>query len=129
MHLVETQISRGAEALVKAALQGGINQLVALPQPLVRVVGTVAPAKEHVSTEMEGETWHLGLFMRRTASVLGETVPILFRPNAVRYPLELLELIRSPVTVLAESRQIPIRSGNHEWRRSLLARAIGYIPT
>jgi hypothetical protein len=82
---------------------------------------------EDITIEMEGVMWRLAVLLRASLSLRGELRPVLFKSGAVQYPLELWSLIRSPVTVYAEERQIPIRAGDHQWSSALIARAIGYV--
>jgi hypothetical protein len=124
----EAQYSRGIAARAKAALTGNWGGTAVRPAlPIVRESGHVELSPEDIATEMEGVTWRLAVLLRASLSLRGELRPILFKSGAVQYPLELWSLIRSPVTVCAEERQIPIRAGDHQWSSALIARAIGYV--
>jgi hypothetical protein len=80
------------------------------------------------ATSLEGEDWFLVLASTSPHRLDSEdAIPVLVNPKRLRYPLEFLPYVSSPLKFLGERRQIPIDIAGRKWSSCLMARVIGYI--
>ncbi|HUP23695.1 MAG TPA: hypothetical protein VNB06_12240, partial [Thermoanaerobaculia bacterium] len=80
------------------------------------------------TTKLEGDDWFLVLASTSPHRFDDEdSIPVLVNPRRLRYPLEYLPYVSSPLKFWGERRQIPIEIAGRKWSSCLMARVIGYI--
>jgi hypothetical protein len=126
---VTKDLSQSPQAQVlqrlKAPIHEKVRRAIAPVANEHRVEGRILWPQDAETTTLEGaECLLVGAEDSRT----GQVRPVLLKKKYLKYPQELLPLVRSMLTFYGELVQIPVIVFGQAHQETLLARAFGYVP-
>jgi hypothetical protein len=89
--------------------------------------GNILVPQPAEQTDIEGESCILVMCAGKDGNSSARTYPVLLKLKRLRYPLEFLGLIMSPLVFYGEMLPIPLQVLGETYNTCLLARAIGYV--